>query len=336
MASERSMLGRLVLITLGLGLLLTASAVLGLAIGPSGANLGDVLAIFSGKADNQSIASTIVWQIRLPRVILAAMVGASLALGGLVFQALLRNPLAEPYILGISGGSAVGAIIGLLLGLSPFPGVPLAAFAGSMLILFLVLGLVSGQSAINRDSMLLGGVMMNAFCGAIIMFLISMSQTAQVHQILFWLMGDFTMFSSERLPVLLTLLPCFGLIFVLARPMNLLLAGHDSAAALGINVQRVSLILLVTTTFMVSIVVCQSGLVGFVGLVVPHILRMLLGPDHRLLIPASILGGGAYLILCDLLARTLPMTGEMPVGIVTALIGAPLFIVLLWRSRQCR
>lgn len=336
MASERSVIGRMALITLGFGFLLVASAFLGIAVGPSSGGLDEALRLFTGQAGSQSITGTIVWQIRLPRVILAATVGASLALGGLVFQALLRNPLAEPYILGISGGSAVGAIIGLLLGFSPFPGVPLAAFGGSMLILFLVLSLVSGQSAINRDSMLLGGVMMNAFCGAIIMFLISMSQTAQVHQILFWLMGDFTMFNTGRLPILLTLLPCFVLIFVMARPMNLLLAGHESAAALGVNVQRVSLILLITTTFMVSTMVCQSGLVGFVGLVVPHILRMLLGPDHRLLVPASILGGGAYLILCDLLARTMPATGEMPVGIVTAIIGAPIFLTLLWRSRRCR
>lgn len=336
MASERPFAIRFALVVLLLGVLLAVSFLLGMASGPSGQGLGEVLQAFTGTGDPQSLAKVIIWKIRLPRVVLATAVGAALSLGGLVFQALLRNPLAEPYILGISGGSAVGAIIGLLLGLSPFPGVPLAAFGGSILILFLVLGLVSGQSAINRDSMLLGGVMMNAFCGAIIMFLISMSQTSQVHQILFWLMGDFTMFSTDRLPVLLTLLPCFLLIFVMARPMNLLLAGHESAAALGVNVQRLSLILLVTTTFMVSIVVCQSGLVGFVGLVVPHVLRMLLGPDHRLLIPASILGGGAYLIFCDLLARTLPMTGEMPVGIVTAMIGAPLFIVLLWRSRRCR
>ena len=336
MAGERSLTGRLVLIILGFGALLAASGFLGISMGPSGSSFGDVWAVFFGRGGSQSVTATIVRQIRLPRVVLAAMVGGSLALGGLVFQALLRNPLAEPYILGISGGSAVGAIIGLLLGFSPFPGVALAAFAGSMLILFVVLTLVSGQSAINRDSMLLGGVMMNALCGAVIMFLISMSQTAQVHQILFWLMGDFTMSGNDRLLVFLTLLPCFLLIFVLARPMNLLLAGHDSAAALGINVQRLSLILLVTTSFMVSIVVCQSGLVGFVGLVVPHVLRMFLGPDHRLLVPASILGGGAYLILCDLLARTLPGTGEMPVGIVTAVIGAPLFLVLLWRAKRCR
>ncbi|MHB8150039.1 MAG: FecCD family ABC transporter permease, partial [Desulfobulbia bacterium] len=131
-------------------------------------------------------------------------------------------------------------------------------------------------------------------------------------------------------------LPCFAVIFALAKPLNLLLAGRESAASLGINVRRLTILLLLVTTCMVSLVVCQSGLIGFVGLVIPHVLRLLLGPDHRLLVPACILGGASYLILCDLLARTLPTSGEMPVGIVTALIGAPLFIALLWRSRRCQ
>lgn len=333
MTNNPAPLRRFFLVTGSLFLLLLASALLGLAVGPSGAGLDEVLAILAGSGDADSVADVIIRQIRLPRVLLAAAVGATLALGGLVFQALLRNPLAEPYILGISGGSAVGAILGMLLGLSQFPGVAVTAFGGSMLVLLLMLALISGRAAINRDSLLLGGVMMNAFCGAIIMFLISITQTSEVHQILFWLMGDFTLFAGDRLPVLLLLLPCFLLIFCLARPMNLLLAGRESAAALGIHVERVTLLLLLVTSFMVSLMVCQSGLVGFVGLVIPHALRLLLGPDHRLLVPACILGGGAYLILCDLLARTISASGEMPVGIVTALIGAPLFIVLLWRNR---
>lgn len=333
MTNNPAPLRRFFLVTGSLFLLLLASALLGLAVGPSGAGLDEVLALLAGSGDADSVADVIIRQIRLPRVLLAAAVGATLALGGLVFQALLRNPLAEPYILGISGGSAVGAILGMLLGLSQFPGVAVTAFGGSMLVLLLMLALISGRAAINRDSLLLGGVMMNAFCGAIIMFLISITQTSEVHQILFWLMGDFTLFAGDRLPVLLLLLPCFLLIFCLARPMNLLLAGRESAAALGIDVERVTLLLLLVTSFMVSLMVCQSGLVGFVGLVIPHALRLLLGPDHRLLVPACILGGGAYLILCDLLARTISASGEMPVGIVTALIGAPLFIVLLWRSR---
>jgi iron complex transport system permease protein len=266
--------------------------------------------------------------------VLAAMAGSTLALGGLVFQALLRNSLAEPYILGVSGGAAVGAILGMLAGLAAFPGVSLLAFLGSMITLGLVLAVAGGRAALRKDSLLLGGVMMNAFCGALIMFLISLSQDFQVRHILFWLMGDLSLVGRDQLPLLLALLPCMVVVFLLARPMNLLLLGRDTAASMGVNVRAVSLTLLVLTSFMVSIVVSQAGLIGFVGLVIPHIFRLLIGPDHRLLIPACLLGGGGYLILCDLAARTLPAGGEMPVGIVTALVGAPLFIFLLWSSSR--
>jgi iron complex transport system permease protein len=142
------------------------------------------------------------------------------------------------------------------------------------------------------------------------------------------------MFTAGQLPLLLAVVPSFILIFILARPLNLLLLGRESAASLGVNVRLVSNLLLVATTFMISVVVSHAGLIGFVGLVIPHILRLLLGVEHRLLVPASILAGAAYLILCDLLARTLPLSGELPVGIITALIGAPLFILLLWRGRR--
>ncbi len=327
-------LKKLFLVSVLLGGLLVLSGLFGISMGSSGRRLVEALAILTGRGESESVAATIIWQIRLPRVALAAMVGATLALGGLVFQALLRNPLAEPYILGISGGSAVGAIAGMLLGLSYFPGIALSAFCGSMVVLAVVLFLASGISSPGRDSLLLGGVMMNAFCGALIMFLISMTQSSQAHQILFWLMGDLSTVSINRLPVLLLAAPCFLVIFLLAHPMNLLLMGRESAAAMGIRVKAVSLALLVTTSFMVSVVVCQSGLVGFVGLVIPHVFRILLGPDHRLLVPACILGGGAYLILCDLMARILSSQGEMPVGIITAMVGAPLFVFLLWRARR--
>lgn len=317
-----------------LGAILVMCLVLGMAVGSSGGSFAELLDVVAGRLPADSVTAVIFRQIRLPRVLLAAAVGATLGLGGLVFQALLRNPLAEPYILGISGGSAIGAIVGLLLGFSVFPGLPLAAFAGSMATLTLVLALAAGRPAARDDSLLLAGVMVNAFCGAIIMFLISITQTSQVHQILFWLMGDLSMFTADRLFMLALLLPCFVVIILLARPMNLLLAGDDSAAMLGVAVKKIAAVLLVVTTFMVSIIVCQSGLIGFVGLVIPHIFRQVLGPDHRVLVPAVILGGASYLILCDLLARMLPAEGEMPVGIVTALIGAPLFIFLLWRARR--
>jgi iron complex transport system permease protein len=223
----------------------------------------------------------------------------------------------------------------MLLGFSLFPGVTLSSFVGSMMTLLLVLGLSTGQLGLRKDSLLLGGVMVNAFYSAVITFLISLSQqTSQIHHILFWLMGDFSMMSTEQWPLLLPVIPCFLIIGSQARPMNLLLLGEESAATMGVDIRKVRLVLLVTTSLMVSLVVCQSGLVGFVGLTIPHIFRMILGSDHRLLIPASILGGSSYLICCDLIARTIASSGEMPVGIITAMVGAPLFIFLLWRSQR--
>jgi iron complex transport system permease protein len=325
---------KIVLTTVLLGIVLILSAIVGISAGSSGTHFGETLSILLGNSEPESITSTIVWQIRLPRVLLAASVGATLALGGLVFQALLRNPLAEPYILGISGGSAIGAILAMLIGLSYFPGVAIFSFTGSLLVLgfiTVIAGSTLGNTMLSRDSLLLGGVMMNAFCAAVIMFLISMTRSFQVQHILYWLMGDLSSLQKRQLPILLLIIPCFVVIFILARPMNLLLLGRETAAAMGINVKKTVMLLLVITSLMVSVIVSLSGLVGFVGLVIPHIFRLVLGPDHRLLVPACLLGGASYLIFCDLLARIVPASGEMPVGIITALIGAPLFIVLLLR-----
>lgn len=278
---------------------------------------------------------TIIWQIRFPRVLLATLVGAALSLGGLVFQALLRNPLAEPYILGISGGSAIGAIIGILIGFSKFPGVSLTAFAGSIAILLLILVMSSGQTILKKDALLLSGVMVNAFCAAVIMFLVSMTQDSRLHNIIFWLMGDLSMVDIGHVGILAAILcPCFILIFWFSNSMNLLLMGKEMAQTMGVNIKTVTVILLVATSFMVSATVSYCGLVGFVGLVVPHLLRLVFGPDHRVLVPACVLGGGAYLVFCDILARVLPEQGEMPAGVITAMIGAPLFIFLLKKTRR--
>lgn len=325
---------KIILLTALLGLVLLASTIIGIAAGSSGVHFREALAVLFGSTDPEAITATIIWQIRLPRVILAASVGSTLALGGLVFQALLRNPLAEPYILGISGGSAIGAILAMLIGLSYFPGVAIFSFGGSLVVLAfvtLLAGTTYGNTMLSRDSLLLGGVMMNAFCAAVIMFLISMTRAFQVQHILYWLMGDLSTLQSGQLAILLLVIPCFAVIFILARPMNLLLLGRETAAAMGISVKKTVMLLLVVTSLMVSIIVSLSGLVGFVGLVIPHIFRLVLGPDHRLLVPACILGGASYLIICDLLARIVPASGEMPVGIITALIGAPLFILMLMR-----
>jgi len=323
---------RILLITTLLSLVLGLAVVLGLATGPSGVDLHPVVQLITGSPDADVLRIAIIERIRLPRVLMALFCGAVLSLGGLVFQALLGNPLAEPYILGISGGAATGAIMGILAGFARVPGVSLTAFAGSMVTLFLVLFLARGESRAGRDAMLLSGVMVNAFCSAMIMFLISISEENKLHDIMFWLMGDL---SSADMPqvgmVAVLVVPCFVVIFLLSHKMNLMLMGREMARAMGVSIRRTTLVLLIATSFMVSAMVCQSGLMGFVGLVVPHILRQILGSDHRVLVPATIVGGGAFMVICDLLARWIPREGEIPVGVVTAIVGAPLFIMLLKR-----
>lgn len=312
---------------------LLAAVFSGVSVGSSGGGILTVLQVILGKSDPDSTLPAIIWQIRLPRVLLAALVGATLSLGGLVFQALLRNLLAEPYILGISGGSAIGAIAGILLGLSRFPGVSFTAFLGSMATLALILVMTSGHSVMKKESLLLSGVMVNAFCSSVIMFMISVTQDAKLQNIIFWLMGDLSSADLRQVGILAgMLLPCFGIIFWHSHAMNLLLMGKEMAQATGLSIKLVTITVLVTSSFMVSATVSYCGLIGFVGLVIPHLLRLILGPDHRVLVPACILGGGAYLVICDLLARTLPQQGELPAGVITAIIGAPLFIMLLKKS----
>jgi iron complex transport system permease protein len=329
------LLKRLSVISLSLLLVLLIAMFLGISMGSTTSGIKVVFQSLLKAKESDPMLDTIIWQIRFPRVLLATLVGAALSLGGLVFQALLRNPLAEPYILGISGGSAIGAIIGILMGLSKFPGVSLMAFAGSIAILLLILVMSSGQTILKKDALLLSGVMVNAFCAAVIMFLVSMTQDSRLHNIIFWLMGDLSMVDMGHVGILAAILcPCFILIFWFSNSMNLLLMGKEMAQTMGVNIKAVTVILLVTTSFMVSATVSYCGLVGFVGLVVPHLLRLVFGPDHRVLVPACVLGGGAYLVFCDVLARVLPKQGEMPAGVITAMIGAPLFIFLLKKTRR--
>ena len=334
-ARASSLLTRLLAVSFLSLIVLLVAIILGLAMGSTESSINEIFQSLLGKGTEGSMLTAIIWQIRFPRVLLAALVGATLSLGGLVFQALLRNPLAEPYILGISGGSAIGAIIGILIGLSRFPGVTLSAFAGSMTTLLLVLIMSTGRTILKKDSLLLSGVMVNAFCSAIIMFLISMTQDAKLHNIMFWLMGDLSMADIKQVGILAAmLLPGFILLFWLSHSMNLLLMGKEMAHSMGVNIKAVTVTLLLSTSFMVSATVSHCGPLGFVGLVIPHLLRLILGPDHRILVPACIFGGSAYMVICDLLARILPEHGEMPAWVITALIGAPLFIFLLKRARR--
>ncbi|MBN1276269.1 MAG: iron ABC transporter permease [Deltaproteobacteria bacterium] len=325
---------RICFVSLLMLLLLFLAMILGISMGSTEYGIKEIWESLTCSGETDSMAYSIIWHIRFPRVVLAALVGATLSLGGLVFQALLRNPLAEPYILGISGGSAVGAITGILMGISRFPGVSLTSFAGSIATLLLIIVISSGPTILKKDSLLLSGVMVNAFCSAVIMFLLSIAQDSRLHNILFWLMGDLSLSEIKGVMILAaTLIPCFVLIFLLSNSMNLLLMGKDVARTTGVNIKAVSITLLVITSLMVSATVSHCGLIGFVGLVMPHLLRLIFGPDHRVLVPACILGGGAYMVFCDLLARVLPAQGEMPSGVITAMIGAPLFIFLLKRTR---
>jgi len=333
--STASITRRIIAVTVISGIFLILSMVVGVSVGSTTRSWKEVLEAISNLSNLDTLTSTIIWKIRFPRVILATLVGSTLSLGGLTFQALLRNPLAEPYILGVSGGAAVGAITGILLGFSFYPGVTILAFGGSMVTLAVVIVIATGQTFLKEDSLLLAGVMVNAFCSSIIIFLVSLTQDARLHSIMFWLMGDLSLSSTDHVVILgIFLIPCFIAVFALARPLNLILLGKDTAENLGINTRVIYLVSIVLISLMVSAVVCQSGLVGFVGLVIPHLLRMILGADHRILIPASVFAGGGYMVLCDVLARVLPLQGEMPVGVITAMIGAPLFIFLLksWKK----
>jgi iron complex transport system permease protein len=276
---------------------------------------------------------TILFSIRLPRILLAGVVGAALSAAGVVFQAVLRNPLADPYILGISGGSAVGAIVGILLGAGAVPfGVAGLAFLGALLTIVTIFGVAGTRTDDRSNTLLLTGVIINAFFSAVIMFLISISTNDRLHSIFFWLMGDLSMAESgEVLVAALFLLAGFMVLFLYARPLNLMLTGDETAMQLGVEVEKTKKILLVTASLMTAAAVSVSGAIGFVGLIIPHLLRLTLGPDHRLLLPAAVLFGASFLAAADTIARSVMAPVELPVGVVTALCGAPYFIYLLYR-----
>jgi len=278
--------------------------------------------------------ASIILELRLPRTISGVLVGAALSLAGAVLQALLRNPLADPFVLGISSGAAVGAVLAILVGLgSTFLGiyaVPGAAFAGALLTLLLVYFIARVEGRVPTQTMLLSGVIISSFFSAIIMFLISVTSNEQIHSIMFWLMGNLEYAGSRSLVVIfLYFLVGSAVLFLLAKDLNLLVLGEETAAELGVEVERVKKIAFVFASLIIGAVVSISGLIGFVGLVVPHVVRMIWGPDHRFLLPASALMGAMLMVVADTIARTVLAPSEIPVGVVTAMGGAPFFVYLL-------
>lgn len=324
---------RLVATMSTVGLLLVVAAFVALVVGPSSVDPASAMAAVSGHASSST--SIIIFDIRLPRIILAVSAGGALAGCGVLFQALLRNPLAEPYILGVSNGCAVGAILGFLLGVGSAM-VPILSIAGGLVTVGVVLSASRGSYGSTSESMLLGGVMVGAI-GAAILFLLLHLLGPQLRSAIQWMLGDLSSTSATvgyasggLFLVLLVAALFFG------DGLNALAMGDEEASSLGVPVARLRIWLYVAGSVLVGVTVAYCGAIGFVGLVVPHILRRLFGADHRAILPLSVLGGGLFLLVCDTLARSfIPaidiVAGELPIGAVTALVGAPLFIWLLRR-----
>ncbi|MDH7576280.1 MAG: iron chelate uptake ABC transporter family permease subunit [Bacillota bacterium] len=281
----------------------------------------------------------IIVQIRLPRVILALFVGAALSTAGAALQGLLRNPLADPYTLGVSSGAAVGAALTLIILRQGSPletaTLPLAAFLGALVTGLLVYHLAQVEGYLAVETLILAGVIMSSFMSAILSYLLTVAGE-NLHQIVYWLMGNLALRGSEYF--IYTLPYLAGGIIVMClfgRELNIMTFGEETAGQLGIAVEKTKRILLLVATLLTGVAVALAGTIGFVGLIVPHLIRLLLGPDHRILLPVSAAGGGIFLIWADTVARTILAPVELPVGVVTAFLGAPFFVYLL-RTRKRR
>jgi len=298
-----------------------------LAVGSVDIRVGEVVQALFG--DRSTTAAAVVRDLRLPRAIAAFAVGGLLAVAGALMQVLLRNPLADPYVLGLSGGAACGALAALLLGFVALA-TP-AAFAGAGLSTLLVFGLSRGRGAWSPTRLLLTGVVVAAGFGALIMLMLAIAPDTQVRGMLFWLIGDLSV-AAHGEGAIAALVAVLVIALLFARDATLLARGDATAASLGVNVRAVTLALHVLAAAATAVAVTVAGSVGFVGLVVPHAVRLVIGNDQRYLLPASALAGGALLVLADTLARTIIAPAQLPVGVLTALAGVPIFLFLLKRS----
>jgi len=292
-------------------------------MGPSGIGLPDL----QSQRD--------ILMLRLARVLAGFIIGAALSCSGVVFQAVLRNPLAEPYVLGVSSGAGLGAALAIMTGFAGAftTALPLCAFLTAVITLAVVYGLSGNGSTPSLYGLILSGVVVSAVCSSLLMFIVSASSIEGMHNILWWMLGNLDMPSDAvlGLSALLVAAGCAGL-WLMARELNALTLGHQMAHHLGIRVKASIITALLLATLVAATAVGVAGLIGFVGLIVPHIMRTLVGADHRRLIPAAAIGGGAFLAVCDALARTL-LPVEIPVGVITALLGGPFFLFLLKRRR---
>lgn len=310
-----------------------AAALAGMIIGSVELPARDLITAMFGQG---SESAELIVGLRGPRVLLAALVGGGLALAGAVFQALLRNPLAEPYILGVSAGAAAGAVGVLALGWSTLVSwsLPVAAFAGALLAIGLVFGVAAAADRqLDVRVLLLAGVVISAFFSAVIALVLSLSDAATVRGAMLWMMGSLAGADARQVLITATYsIPAMLALMALARPLNLLSVGEESAHYLGSDVERVKRGAYLIASLLTAAGVAMAGVIGFVGLVIPHALRLIVGSDHRVLLPLSVTSGAAFLIVADTGARTVLAPTEVPIGVVTAFVGVPVFLILLRRN----
>lgn len=318
-----------------LAVLLVAAFALSIRVGSVTLDTGAVLRALGGHGDAATAA--IVRELRLPRAVAAALVGAALAVSGATFQALLRNALAEPYVLGVSGGAALGAVAAIVLGgLTASPtSISAAAFAGAAASIALVLRVAAGVGpTLDTRVLLLAGVVVGAFANAGIFLILSIADVAAFRSATGWMMGSLSGSTWTGAATLAAyLVPTLVLLLALARPLNALAIGEDTAAYLGVSVERTKWLAFAAASLLAAASVAAAGIIGFVGLIVPHAVRLAWGSDHRLLLPASALLGATFVLVTDTAARTVVAPTELPLGAVTAVVGVPLFVALLRRRR---
>ncbi len=279
------------------------------------------------------IAQTIIWKIRIPRIVLGFLVGAGLASCGVVFQGMLRNPLAEPYTLGVSGGAALGATLGIVFSLGGY-WVPAMAFLGSLLSIAMIYFIVS-RRRFSVASLILGGIILSFIFSSLVLLIFSLVRAERVQGAIFWLMGNLSSIQPALLKVIAFIIPGGILIFLLfGREIDLLTLGEERAAHLGMEAEGVKKMLFLVASLITGAAVAATGIIGFVGLIVPHFLRRFTGPNHRLLIPAAALGGAIFLALSDTLARTIVAPLELPVGVITGILGGFFFLSFLLRAKK--
>jgi ABC-type Fe3+-siderophore transport system permease subunit len=319
------------------GAMTAAALLLAPLVGPTSISLRRAFDFSVPFADNPDAQIFLI--ARLPRTLAGACVGALFAAAGVVFQGLLRNPLATPFTLGVSTGAALGAVIAITfnwsIAIAGISAVPVAAFAGSLIAVAIVYALAQARHrGLSTTVLLLAGVTMNAFFSAVILFVQYFASFADTYRTLRWLMGDLDVSSYQ--PILASLPAAIAALAVfawLARPLNLLALGPDSAESRGLDVTRAQRAAFLSASLATGAAVSIGGPIGFVGIIIPHLVRLMVGPDHRLVLPAATLFGAAFLVLCDLVARTIIAPVELPVGIITAMIGGPFFLWLLIRKR---